>query len=131
MGVPENRQIVRAFYDAGNRGDFEACFDLIADDVTWTNVGSTSLSGTYRGKEELMEKLLGPLFGRLKAGIRSTIERLFGEADCVIALTAGTAETRDALRRLAAAGRTRHRPARTPTGPAYGHRAGLSGRHRR
>lgn len=95
MGVTENKQLVRSFYEAGNRGDFDACFDLIADDITWTNIGSTNLSGTYRGKTELMEKLLGPLFAKLKAGISSSIDNIFGEGDYVIALTSGTAETTD------------------------------------
>ena len=95
MGVAENKKIVESFYAAGNRGDFDACFALISDDVTWTNMGSTSLSGTYRGKAELMERLLGPLFGQLKAGISSSIDNLIGEADYVVALTSGTAETTD------------------------------------
>ena len=73
MSEEANKKTVEEFFEAGNRGDMEACFGLIADDVTWTNVGSTSLSGTYRGKTELMEKLLGPLFGRLEAGIRSSV----------------------------------------------------------
>ncbi len=58
MGIVENKRIGKSFYEAGNRGDFDACFALISDDITWTNIGSTSLSGTYRGKTELMEKLL-------------------------------------------------------------------------
>ena len=95
MGVAENKKIVESFYAAGNRGDFDACVALISDDVTWTNMGSTSLSGTYRGKAELMERLLGPLFGQLKAGISSSIDNLIGEADYVVALTSGTAETTD------------------------------------
>jgi ketosteroid isomerase-like protein len=95
MGVTENKEIVRFFYEAGNRGDFEACFDLIADDITWTNIGSTRLSGTYRGKAELMEQLLGPLFGQLEAGISSKVDTLIGEGDLVVALTSGTAMTKD------------------------------------
>lgn len=95
MGVAENKQIVRSFYEAGNRGDFDACFDLIADDIVWTNIGSTTLSGTYSGKAELMEKLLGPLFAKLKSGISSSINNLIGEGDLVVALTSGTAETID------------------------------------
>lgn len=95
MGVAENKKIVQSFYEAGNRGDFDACFDLIADDIVWTDIGSTQLSGTYRGKADLMENLLGPLFGKLKAGISSTVEKLIGEGDYVVALTSGSAETTD------------------------------------
>ena len=95
MGVAENKEVVRSFYEAANRGDFETCFGLISDNIVWTNMGSTKFSGTYRGKRELMEKLIGPLFGQLKGGISSSIEKLFGEDDYVIALTSGSAETID------------------------------------
>jgi ketosteroid isomerase-like protein len=73
----------------------ETCMSLIADDIVWTNIGSTSLSGTFRGKEELGEKLLGPLFGRLKEGIRTRVHRLIAEGEHVVAETSGEAETLD------------------------------------
>lgn len=95
MGIAENKQIVLDFYDAGARGDMDACFALLADDITWTNIGTTKFSGTYAGKQALVEQLLGPLFGQLKAGIASAIERLTAEGDVVVAQTAGTAETHD------------------------------------
>jgi ketosteroid isomerase-like protein len=95
MGIAENKQIVLDFYAAGARGDMEACFALLADDITWTNIGNTRFSGTYVGKQTLAEELLGPLFGQLKAGISSQIERLTAEGDVVVAQTSGTAETLD------------------------------------
>ena len=57
MPAEENKKIVQAFYDAGNRGDMDTCFDLIADDIVWTNIGTTSLSGRFEGKQELQEVL--------------------------------------------------------------------------
>ena len=95
MGVAENKQVVLDFYEAGARGDIDTCFALLADDVTWTNIGTTKFSGTYVGKRAIAEDLLGPLFGRLKAGITSHIERLTAEDDIVVAQTSGTAETND------------------------------------
>ena len=95
MGIAENKQLVIDFYAAGARGDMETCFALLADDVTWTNIGTTKFSGTYAGKQALVEQLLGPLFGQLKAGISSDIERLTAEGDVVVAQTAGTAEMHD------------------------------------
>ncbi len=93
MGIAENKQVVLDFYEAGARGDMDSCFALLADDVSWTNIGSTRFSGTYSGKQALMEGLLGPLFGQLKAGIASKIERLVAEDDIVVAQTSGVAET--------------------------------------
>lgn len=97
MGIAENKQVVLDFYDAGARGDMDACFALLADDIEWTNIGSTRFSGTYNGKQALAEDLLGPLFGQLKAGISSRIERLTAEGDTVVAQTLGTAETADGI----------------------------------
>ena len=95
MSTEANKQTVLKFFESGNRGDMEACFGLVADDISWTNMGTTSLSGTYSGKAELMEKLLGPLFGQLKQGIHMDVVRLVAEGDYVVAQTTGSAETLD------------------------------------
>lgn len=95
MSAKENRKIVEKFYAAGNSGDMDTCFNLIADNIKWTNIGSTRYSGTFQGKAELQEKLLGPLFSQLKQGIRSTVHRLVAENDYVVAQTSGMAETLD------------------------------------
>jgi hypothetical protein len=95
MGTEENKQIIEEFYEAGARGDMDACFALLADDIIWTNIGSTKYSGTYIGKQALVEQLLGPLFGQLKAGISSSIENMIAEGDFVVAQTTGSAETKD------------------------------------
>ena len=58
MGIAENKQIVLDFYEAGGRGDMDGCFALLADDIAWTNIGTTKFSGTYFGKQALAENLL-------------------------------------------------------------------------
>jgi uncharacterized protein len=93
MGIAENKKIVLDFYDAGARGDMDRCLELLADDIAWTNIGTTRFSGTFSGKKALLEQLLGPLFGQLRAGISTTVECLIAEADVVVAQTSGTAET--------------------------------------
>lgn len=97
MGIAENKKIVLDFYEAGARGDMDACFALLAEDVAWTNIGTTRFSGTYTGKQALSEGLLGPLFSQLQAGISSQVERLIAEEDFVVAQTSGTAETIDGV----------------------------------
>lgn len=95
MTEEHNKRIVQSFFDASNRGDMETCIGLLADDIVWTNMGTTSLSGRYVGKQALQEQLLGPLFGQLKAGIAMQLQRLVAEGDHVVALSAGSAETLD------------------------------------
>lgn len=93
MGIANNKQVVLNFYEAGTRGDMDACLALIADDVSWTNIGSTRFSGTQVGKQALLENLLGPLFSQLKSGIATNLVRLVAEDDIVVAQTTGVAET--------------------------------------
>ena len=95
MSAKENKKIVEQFYAASNSGDMDTCFNLIADNIKWTNIGSTSLSGTFHGKAELQEKLLGPLVAQLKLGLSSKVHRLVAENDYVVAQTSGVAETHD------------------------------------
>ena len=87
MGTAENKQVVLDFYAAGARGDMETC----------TNIGSTRFSGTFVGKQALVDELLGPLFSQLRSGISSEIQRLTAEGDIVVAQTSGTAETHDGV----------------------------------
>lgn len=95
MGLTENKQLVRSFYDAGNRGDIDKCLTYLAEDVTWTNIGSMKYSGVYRGKTTLVTKLLQPVFSQLKAGIASTIDNMIAEGDFVAVQLRGKAETMD------------------------------------
>lgn len=95
MKTEANKQVIRAFYETAAQGDMDACFAFLADDIIWTNIGSTKFSGTFVGKQTLVEQLLAPLFGQLKAGISTSIENLVAEGDIVVAQTAGTAETKD------------------------------------
>ena len=93
MTESANKQIVRDFYASAARGDLDASFALVADDVVWNNIGSTRFSGSYRGKQTLIENLLGPLFGALKNGIAMRVDDLIAEGDLVAVLATGSAET--------------------------------------
>jgi ketosteroid isomerase-like protein len=95
MVATENKQVVLDFYEAGARGDMDACLALLDDEIVWTNIGSTRFSGTFAGKQALLEQLLGPLFAQLKNGIASTVENVVAEGDLVVAQTSGVAETLD------------------------------------
>jgi uncharacterized protein len=93
MSTAENKRIVESFYDAGNRGDMDTTMGLLADDVVWTNIGTTKYSGTFTGKGALVENILGPVFGQLKRGIAATVDNVVAEGDFVVVQLRGTAET--------------------------------------
>ncbi len=95
MSTEANKQVAIEFFEAGNRGDMDRCTELLADDISWTDIGTTKFSGTYVGKEDVTANLLGPLFGQLKAGIHADIENVIAEGDSVVLQLRGTAETLD------------------------------------
>jgi uncharacterized protein len=95
MGIAENKRVVQEFYEAANRGDTQAVMSKLADDVRWTNIGSTKYSGVCEGKNELTTKILVPVFSQFKEGICSIIHNLIAEGDIVVVQSSGKAETKD------------------------------------
>lgn len=94
MGLAENKRLIQAFFDAGNRGDMKGCLGQLAEDVKWTNIGSTRYSGSFVGKGDVVSRLLEPVFGQLKAGIMCTIDNVIAEGDFVVVQSRGRAETK-------------------------------------
>lgn len=94
MSIEDNKRLIRSFYEAGNRRDMDACLALMADDVTWTNIGTTKYSGTYEGKQALVEDLLGPVFGQFEGGLESTLDNVVAEGDWVVVQSRGKATTK-------------------------------------
>ncbi|MGH8224302.1 MAG: nuclear transport factor 2 family protein [Woeseiaceae bacterium] len=95
MAAAENRKLIERFYALSNAGRIEEATELIDADIVWTNIGSTRFSGAFEGKQEVLEKLVGPLFGRLVDGIHCSIRNLIAEGDQVAAQIDGRARTRD------------------------------------
>ncbi|WP_167854757.1 nuclear transport factor 2 family protein [Mangrovimicrobium sediminis] len=88
-----SKQVVLDFINASNRGDMDTCFALLADDLVWTDVGTTPFAGRYEGKQAVLAELIGPLFSRLEAGIHMTVEQVTAENDRVVVVASGQAET--------------------------------------
>jgi ketosteroid isomerase-like protein len=56
MGAAENKELVRHIYSEVSRGNPQPLHEHMAADITWTIIGSTPLSGTFRGTREVTEK---------------------------------------------------------------------------
>jgi uncharacterized protein len=51
-----NKQLLQDIFDALARGDGTPFRDAMADDFTWTIIGSTDWSGTYAGKQDVLTR---------------------------------------------------------------------------
>ena len=87
-----NKQLLRHVYAEISKGNVQPLLDSLADDVEWTIIGSTALSGTSRGKQEVIDKLLKPLRARLADGpIMFQPERFIAEGEYVVMQAEGRA----------------------------------------
>ena len=76
MTAAENKKLVSDAFDAWSRGDGRPFFKLLADDVRWTVIGSTPVSGTHNSKRDFRQtvKSLAEKFaGELKVTVRDVI----------------------------------------------------------
>jgi ketosteroid isomerase-like protein len=87
-----NKQLLRHVYAEISKGNVQPLLDSLADDVEWTIIGSTALSGTSRGKQEVIDKLLQPIRARLADGpIVFQPERFIAEGEYVVMQAHGRA----------------------------------------
>lgn len=61
-----NKELVRHVYEEVSKGNHQAFIDAVSDDFTFTLIGTTPFSGTYRGVHELFEKSIGPVMSALE-----------------------------------------------------------------
>jgi uncharacterized protein len=92
MMAVQNKQLLKDIYSEISRGNPQFLLDSLADDVEWTIIGSTALSGTSRGKQEVIDKLLKPLLARLADGpLVFEPQRFIAEGEHVVMQARGRA----------------------------------------
>jgi uncharacterized protein len=92
-----NKQLMTTIFDELSRGNSRPFVDCLADDVSWTVMGRTRWSRTYRGKPAVLGELLGPLGARLADRYRATAERVLADGDFVVVQARGQAVTKGGL----------------------------------
>jgi uncharacterized protein (TIGR02246 family) len=94
MGAAENRDLVATAFAAWETGDNRPFFRLVADDVTWTVIGTTPISGRYGSKREFLASAVGGLTERLDGAIHARTVNILADGDHVILQWEGTARSR-------------------------------------
>lgn len=85
------KQLLERVYRELSAGNTQPLLDSLADDVQWTIIGSTGLSGTYHGKREVTDNLLARVRARLATPITFTIDRLIADGEYVAMQARGQA----------------------------------------
>ena len=90
MTDADTASVVRAAYEAVERGDLAGLFELIAPDAAWHVPGDHPLAGTHRGHDAIRGFLTG-LRARSEGSLRVHLEELAIGEHRVVALQRVTA----------------------------------------
>ena len=91
MGIGENKRLLEHVYAEASKGNGAPLLESLADDVVWTIIGTTVMSGTFRGKTEVVQKIFGGLRARLVGPVVFTPQRFIAEGEDVVMLARGQA----------------------------------------
>ena len=94
MSAAENKELIRNMFAELGKGNVQAFLGAMADHVRFTVMGTTRFSGTFNGKQEVINKLLGPLNAQLEAGIIVTPDNFIAEGDFVVMQARGNAKAK-------------------------------------
>jgi len=82
----QNIELIKKGYAAFNAGDGDTVMSLFDDNIEWIQPGDSTISGTYRGKQEVAE-----LFARMGEKQTSvTAHRFLADGDLVVVLGQST-----------------------------------------
>ena len=76
-------EVFNAYTEALSKGDFEAVFETISDNIIWHMGGESSLSGIIKGKQALGERL--GEFSKRSNGTFRVITNWAASNDCFVA----------------------------------------------
>jgi ketosteroid isomerase-like protein len=89
----DNKKAMEEVYGELEQGNAEPFVASMADDVSWTAIGSTRYSRTHRGKEAVLRHL-AEVRTQLEARIRIRVQRIIADGDYVAVQGTGTARTK-------------------------------------
>jgi ketosteroid isomerase-like protein len=81
MGAAENKEIVRQM---GEAKSLEQMLATMSDDVRWTIMGTTKYSHTMNGKQEIIDKLLHPIFAEMESMGSNHVDNVIADGDFVV-----------------------------------------------
>ena len=90
-----NKALLEHVFAETAKGNGRPFLDALADDASWTIRGTTGWSKTYRGKAEIMDRLIAPLLRVLAPPLKTHSCRMIAEGDIVVVEARGQNVTRD------------------------------------
>ena len=97
MGVAENKELVRGFFGDIAKGNIEGALGRMAEDVRFTLIGTTKLSGVFTSRKEFVDRVMAPLGAQLEGALTITVDNMIAEGDNVVVQSHGKSSTRKGI----------------------------------
>jgi ketosteroid isomerase-like protein len=88
---------VREAFRPWQEGDAGPFFELVAEDVRWTVIGTTAASGVFESKQALIDGAFGPLLKRLDGPLVTRLIDVAADGDKVFLQFEGAGVTTDGI----------------------------------
>jgi ketosteroid isomerase-like protein len=94
MHTTQNKQLIEHVFGELAKGRTSPFVEALAEDVRWTFPGSWSWSGTWDGKQAVLNDLLAPLFAQFDDRYRAEADLILADGDHVVVQSRGRTTTR-------------------------------------
>jgi ketosteroid isomerase-like protein len=94
MDTTTNKQLVESVFAALAQGNTKPFADAMADAFSWTISGYGPWSGTWRGKREVRQTLMAPLFAQFAGTYRNRATRIVADGDVIVVECRGEVTTK-------------------------------------
>jgi uncharacterized protein len=91
MDTAQNRKLIEDAFNGWTRGDRTAFNDLLADNLRWTVIGNSPVSGSYNSKREFLEGAGARMAEKLATPIRPTLRHVIADNNMVALVFDGRA----------------------------------------
>jgi hypothetical protein len=90
-----NKDTIRRVYENWTWGGDGGPFGLLAEDASWTIVGTSPVSRRYTSRRDFLDNVIGPFNARLATPLVPKVRALYADGDWVIALFDASATAKD------------------------------------
>ena len=94
MTVTENKRLLQSIFSELAQGNSRPLVEAMAEDCCWTVTGSNRWSGTYKGKQAVLDELLAALRARIDGRVKTIAHRFIAEDDFVVVEARGSNTTK-------------------------------------
>ncbi len=91
MDAAQNRKLIEDAFGNWVRGDRAGFNNLLADDLHWTVIGSSPVSGRYNSKREFLEGAGARMSEKLATPIQPTLRHVIADGNMVALVFDGRA----------------------------------------